>query len=129
VAGKGDQPIAGILTMVHGKKMYYKYGGSDARFNSLGATPTLLWKAIQAAKSAGMEELDLGRSELENRGLIQFKERWGAQSVRLTLWRGPIGEVSLSLERLKLRLVKSVCASMPQKILVMAGRLMYRHIG
>lgn len=129
LAFKGDHPIAGILTMSHGKKMYYKYGGSDARFNSLGATPTLLWKAIQAAKSAGMEELDLGRSEVENRGLIQFKERWGAQSVRLTLWRGPIGEVSLSLEHLKLRLAKSVCASVPQKILVMAGRLMYRHIG
>jgi len=39
VAFKGDRPVAGILTMNHGKTMYYKYGGSDARFNHLGATP------------------------------------------------------------------------------------------
>ncbi len=129
VAFKGDRPVAGILTMNHGKKMYYKYGGSDARLNNLGATPMLFWQAIQAAKSAGMEELDLGRSELENGGLIRFKERWGAQSVRLTLWRGPADEVSPSLERLKVRLAKIVCAYVPYKMLVLAGRLMYRHVG
>lgn len=129
IAFKGDHPIAGILTMSHGKIMYYKYGGSDARCNHLGATPMLFWQAIQAAKSSGMEELDLGRSDVENRGLIRFKERWGAQGVRLTLWRSPAEEVSPSLERLKMRLAKTVCASVPYKVLVLAGRLVYRHIG
>jgi Acetyltransferase (GNAT) domain len=129
VAFKGDQPIAGILTMNHRKKMYYKYGASDARLNNLGATPMLFWQVIQAAKSSGMEELDLGRSELENRGLIRFKERWGASSVRLTLWRSPADEVSLSWERLKMRLAKTVCACVPYRMLVLAGRLIYRHVG
>jgi lipid II:glycine glycyltransferase (peptidoglycan interpeptide bridge formation enzyme) len=129
VAFKGGRPVAGILTMDHGKTMYYKYGGSDARFNHLGATPMLFWQAIQAAKSAGMEELDLGRSEIENRGLIRFKERWGARSVRLALWRSPADEVSPAWERLKMRLAKTVCASVPCKVLILAGRLMYRHVG
>ena len=129
IAFKGNQPIAGILTMNHHKKMYYKYGCSDARRNNLGATPMLFWRTIQAAKSAGMEELDLGRSELENQGLIRFKERWGAHSVRLTLWRGPTDVVSPSLERLKVRLAKTICTCVPHKMLVLAGRLMYRHVG
>jgi hypothetical protein len=129
VAFKGGRPVAGILTMNHGKTMYYKYGGSDARFNHLGATPMLFWQAIQAAKSAGMEALDLGRSDVENRGLIRFKERWGAQGVRLTLWRSPADEVSPTSERLKMRLAKTVCAAVPYKMLVLAGRLMYRHVG
>jgi lipid II:glycine glycyltransferase (peptidoglycan interpeptide bridge formation enzyme) len=115
--------------MNHRKKMYYKYGASDARLNNLGATPMLFWQVIQAAKSSGMEELDLGRSELENRGLIRFKERWGASSVRLTLWRSPADEVSLSWERLKMRLAKTVCACVPYRMLVLAGRLIYRHVG
>ena len=115
--------------MNYGKTVYYKYGGSDAEFHHLGATPMLFWQAIQAAKSSGMELLDFGRSDCENRGLIRFKERWGAQCVRLTLWRSPIHEVSPSLERLKMRLAKAVCASVPFKILVFAGRLMYRHVG
>lgn len=129
VAFKGDRPVAGLLTMNHGKTMYYKYGGSDARFNHLGATPMLFWQAIQAAKSAGMEEFDLGRSDLENRGLIRFKERWGAQGVRLMLWRSPVDAISHSLEHLKTRLVKTVCARVPNKMLVVVGRLMYRHVG
>ncbi|MBX3300776.1 MAG: GNAT family N-acetyltransferase [Nitrospira sp.] len=129
LAFKGGRPVAGILTMNHGKTMSYKYGGSDARFNHLGTTPMLFWQTIQAAKSVGMETLDLGRSDLENRGLIRFKERWGAQGVRLTLWRSPADEVSPSLERQKMRLAKTVCASVPDKMLVLAGRLMYRHVG
>lgn len=126
---KGNQPVAGILTMNHRKKIYYKYGGSDARLHNLGATPMLFWQVIQAAKSAGMEELDLGRSELENQGLIRFKERWGAHSVRLTTWRSPADEVSPALERMKMRVARSVCASVPHKMLVLAGRLIYRHVG
>lgn len=129
VAFSKDRPVAGILTLNHGNTMYYKYGGSDAECHSLGATPMLFWLAIQAAKSAGMEALDLGRSDVENRGLIRFKERWGAQGVRLTVWRSPVDEVSPSMERLKMRMVKTACASVPQKMLILAGRLMYRHVG
>jgi len=129
VAFKGDQPIAGILTMNHGKKMYYKYGGSDARLNNLGATPMLFWQAIQAAKSAGMEELDLGRSDLDNSGLIRFKERWGAHSVSLTQWRGPADAGSSGFERLKVHLATTVCGRIPRNMLVLMGRLLYRHAG
>lgn len=89
----------------------------------------LFWQAIQTAKSAGMETLDLGRSDVEDRGLIMFKERWGAESVRLTLWRSPIAEGSLFLEHLKMRLARTVCTCMPHRMLVFAGQLMYRHIG
>lgn len=115
--------------MNHGKTVYYKYGGSDAEFHHLGATPMLFWQAIQAAKASGMDVLDFGRSDIENGGLIRFKERWGAQSVRLTLWRSPTHEVSPALERLKIRLAKTACASVPVKMLILAGRLMYRHAG
>ncbi len=124
-----DRPVAGILTMNHGNTVYYKYGGSDAEFNHLGAIPMLFWQTIQAAKASGRELLDFGRSDCENRGLIRFKERLGAQSVRLTLWRSPLHEVSPALERLKTRLAKAVCASVPFRMLVFAGRLMYRHVG
>lgn len=124
-----DRPVAGILTMNHGNTVYYKYGGSDAEFHHLGAIPMPFGRTIQAAKASGRELLDFGRSDCENRGLIRFKERWGAQSVRLTLWRSPLHEVSPSLERLKMRLAKAVCASVPFKMLLFAGRLMYRHVG
>lgn len=129
VAFKGDHPVAGILTLDHRKKMYYKYGGTDERFHHLGATSMLFWQTIQAAKAAGLEELDLGRSELDHWGLIRFKERWGAEGMPLTLWRAPADVVSPSFEHCKLRTAKLLCAFAPPRMLVLAGRLMYRHVG
>jgi hypothetical protein len=128
IAFKGSRPIAGIMTLDHGKKMVYKYGGSDAKFNNLGATPMLLWLAIKEAKDAGMEELDLGRSDLDNLGLITFKERWSATRTTLTTWRAPAVIAAPSFEHLKVRLAKGVCTWLPDRLLIVAGRFLYRHI-
>ena len=129
IAFKDNLPIAGILTLDHGRKVAYKYGGSDARFHNLGAMPMLFWRAIQEAKEAGMEELDLGRSELDNAGLIAFKERLAAVGSTLTVWRNPATVASRSHERIKVRLVRRICAYLPDRLLSLAGRLLYRHIG
>jgi len=127
IAYKDGRPIAGIMTLDHGMKMVYKYGGSDAKFNNLGAMPMLLWRAIKDAKNAGMEELDLGRSDLDNHGLVTFKNRWSAVRTTLTIWRTPAASASSSF--LKVRLAKAVCARLPDSVSALAGRLLYRHIG
>ena len=129
IASKDGHPIAGILTLDHAKTMVYKYGGSDARFNSLGATPMLFWRAIMEAKAAGMVEMDLGRSDLDNPGLVTFKERWSAVGSTLSTWRAPAKVASISSEHRKVRLAKEVCARLPESVLRLAGRLLYRHIG
>jgi hypothetical protein len=79
IASKAGQPVAGILTIRHGKKVVDKYSGSDTRFNNLGGTPMLLWQVIKDAKEVGAEEFDLWRSDLDNPGLIEFKGRWFAR--------------------------------------------------
>jgi hypothetical protein len=81
---KDDQAIAAILTLHFKQTMVYKYGCSDARFHSLGGMPFVLWKAITDAKRVGATELDLGRSDPGNAGLITFKERFGATPSVLT---------------------------------------------
>jgi len=129
IAYKDTRPIAGILTLDHGRKVVYKYGGSDARFHNLGAVPMLFWRAIQEAKEAGMEELDLGRSELDNAGLIAFKERLSAVGSTLMVWRTPATAVSPAVERVKVRLARRICAYLPDRALSLVGRLLYRHIG
>lgn len=128
IASKAGQPIAGLLTVSHGNKMVYKYGGSDARFHNLGGIPMLFWQAIKEAKAAGAEELDLGRSDLDNQGLITFKEHWSATRSTLTTWRAPAVTVP-SFEHINVRLAKKVCARLPDSVLTLAGRLLYRHIG
>ena len=129
IASKAGRPVAGILTISNGKKMVYKYGGSDAHFNRLGGTPMLFWQTIKEAKQEGAEELDFGRSDIDNPGLIAFKGRWSTECSTLTKWRAPMVASSPRLERLKVRCTKEVFARMPDRALTLAGRILYRHIG
>ena len=129
VAYCGETPISAILLLRFKDVVYYKYGGSDARFNNLGATPWLLWRAIQEAKLSGAETFDLGRTDEDDAGLLAFKNHWVHEPKRLIYWN--FNNVS-SLENFdgwKLRAAKRVFSCMPDRVLTIAGRLLYRHIG
>ncbi len=129
IASNHGQPVAGILTLSHGKRVVYKYGGSDARLNNLGGMALLFWKAVQDAKQAGAEEFDLGRSDCDNLGLIAFKEHWAADRSTLTYWRCPAVARPASTDGWRIRFAKQIFARLPDGVLTLAGKLLYRHIG
>jgi len=87
IAFKDSTPVAATLTLTFKRRIIYKYGCSDRKFNSLGAMPFLCWKAIQEAKYQGATEFDLGRSDLHHDGLIDFKDRLGANRSTLVYYR------------------------------------------
>ena len=122
-------PVAGILTLRFGHAVYYKYGCSDVRFNRLGAIPWLLWKAASAAKTSGAHEFDLGRTEEGNEGLLAFKNHWVSQPTKLQYWKFPGTRSSLAADGWKLTLAKQAFSFMPNRLLTIAGNLLYRHIG
>ncbi|MGH7354242.1 MAG: GNAT family N-acetyltransferase [Candidatus Rokuibacteriota bacterium] len=73
---------AGILTLAHGLRVVYKYGGSNARLNALGGMPFLFWRAIEDAKRAGVVELDLGRSDRDNAASSPSRSIWPPSAPR-----------------------------------------------
>lgn len=125
---KGDLPVASILTLTNKRSLVYKYGCSDSRFSHLGGTAMLFWNAIQEAKANGLEEFDLGRSDIANTGLISFKEHWGAERSTVNYWRYPLKSGSSKPERL-IRYTKMIISVVPDQALVMLGNLFYRHLG
>lgn len=130
VAYKGDKEIASILTLQHGKVLVYKYGASDQAFTNMGGTPLLFWKAISEAKKSGLLCLDLGRSDEDNEGLIQFKDRLGAKSVMLSYQRWSRKKMAAAETKGPGRqFVKQLFSVMPDPILRMTGRILYRHVG
>jgi CelD/BcsL family acetyltransferase involved in cellulose biosynthesis len=128
VAFKGSIPIASILTLSHKKTMTYKYGCSDTDFNNLGGTALLFWKMIQEAKNNGFEEVDMGRSDMENMGLVTFKEHWGATRSEIDYWRYPTATLRHS-SHWPTRLGQKIVPLVPDMSLVAVGNLLYRHIG
>jgi hypothetical protein len=129
MAYKDNIPIAAILTLQFRNTVYYKYGCSDKRFNKFGATPWLLWNAIAAAKSKGANEFDMGRTQEDNAGLLAFKNHWVNQPERLVYWKFPDSSALHSFDRWKLNMAKRIFSYMPDKLLTISGRLIYRHIG
>jgi hypothetical protein len=129
VALKDARPVASILTLRHRDTLFYKYGASDAVYHSTGAMPFLLWKAIDEGKAAGMQTLDLGRSDADNQGLVTFKRRWGAAESRLTYLRYPaIGDRDRRAGRAT-KVARGVVRFLPDAVIVRAGRILYRHMG
>jgi len=129
MASNDGQPIAGILTIAHKQSLVYKYGCSDAGFHNLGGMPFLFWKTIQEAKNSGAHEFDLGRVETDNPGLITFKGRLGAACSKSSYFRYPAPLSERSPADWKVRFVRQAFSRLPDSLLTVTGRLLYKHVG
>ncbi len=129
LARKEGVAVAAILTLMHRSLIVYKYGCSDARYHHLGGMPFLFWKLIEESKAAGAQEIDFGRSDPDNKGLIVFKDRFGTRKSMHTYM-----VYSPACEKGKSRwwsqdLARRIVPLLPDRVLPLAGRIMYRHVG
>lgn len=129
IASKDGRAVSAILMLRFKKTLVYKYACSDARFRRLGGTQMLLWKAIREGIEAGLEELDMGRSEVDAPGLIAFKNRWGSSCTTLCYWRYPANTGARTYHTLGMRAARGLLAHAPGNVLTAAGSLLYRHLG
>jgi hypothetical protein len=108
--------------------MTYKYGCSDSRFHKLGPMQLLMWRAIQEAKDAGLLDFDLGRTDLNNEGLLTFKDRWGGTRSNLGYLRYPAPKPQRPTDNVSVGVAKSLFAVAPEALLRRAGNILYPHV-
>ena len=129
VARKDNLPVAAVLTLRHETSVVYKYGCSDESFHNLGGIPFLLWRLIEESRATNAAELDFGRSDLDNEGLVAFKDRFGTKKTLLTYLRYPRAKNEAAGESWGVRTAKQIFAILPDTISPVAGSILYRHIG
>jgi Acetyltransferase (GNAT) domain len=130
VAYKNTNAIAAIMTLKFRNTLVYKYGSSDPRFHSLGGMHSLIWRAAQAAKQEGLWQLDLGRSDTDNQGLVTFKDRWGTTRSKMSYFRHSLQPSRIAGSTTwSARMVRPLLEWMPNGILSAAGKMLYRHVG
>ena len=117
------------MTLSFNKTMLYKYGGSDATRHSLGGMPFLFWRIIKDARARGFSELDMGRSDTDQPGLLAFKDHLGATRSTLTYYRYPKAQRDLVRSRWMRLIAREVFARIPNAALDLAGRSLYKHLG
>jgi CelD/BcsL family acetyltransferase involved in cellulose biosynthesis len=127
IAKHQGRSVAAIVTAAHERTLVYKYGCSDAAYNRLGATPLLFWRAIQAAKDRGLEELDLGRTDLDNEGLLAFKDHLGGTRRALTYFRCSVNGSAVSGKSWTPTIARHAYGLAPRSIQASLSRAFYRH--
>lgn len=126
---KDATPIAATLTLRHRSSLVYKYGCSDSKFHNLGGMPFLLWRLVEEGKLSGVEKIDFGRGDLDNDGLMVFKDRFGTRKTLLTYYRYTNAGRGEPAATWKLPRLRGLLSFLPDAILSTAGRILYKHIG
>ncbi len=129
VARKNGVPIAAMLTLRHRSSLVYKYGCSDERFHSLGGMPFLFWRLVEESKAAGVERIDFGRTDLNNEGLIAFKDRLGTSRKLLRYYRHAKTAKRGMAILWGSQAVRQFFSCLPEAASAAAGRVLYRHMG
>ena len=129
VARKNETPIAAMLTLRHGGSVVYKYGCSDESFHNLGGMPFLFWKLIEESRASGAATIDFGRSDVNNKGLITFKDRFGTTRKSLTYYRYSDSGKAEPTMTWNPQVIRWCLSILPDTLSSTAGRILYRHMG
>ncbi len=129
LARRDGRAIAAVVVLRHADTVVYKYGASEAGAHKLGGIPFLLWNVIREARGSGAHSLDLGRSDLDNPGLMTFKDRLGAPRSHLQYVRYARVSHARAERGWTGQLAKRAIAAVPDRLFISTGRLLYRHFG
>ena len=119
-------PMAAAVFLTFKQTITYKYGASDVRHLSKRPNNLLFMEAITWACENGFRTFDLGRTNLDNRGLCSFKRAWGAEETPLfyTYLRdrrpGPDGGLAS-------RVLATVIRRSPPAVGRLVGEALYGH--
>jgi len=123
--------IAGAVFFKYKDTVSYEHSASNQKYLKLRPNNLIVWKAIEMACSEGYHYFDFGKTPPENKGLLDFKRRWGARMYDLPYFYYPQIKGAMSLEQndLKFRLFRSIEKHMPLPVAKAMGRIAYHHLG
>jgi len=129
VARKDGHAIAAIVTLRHRQMIVYKYGCSDEQYHYLAGMPFLFWKVISESKAAQAVEMDFGRTEPDNEGLLRFKDQFGTTRRQITYLRYPQTTKEVRSLSSRVPYARKIFSVLPGAVSWRLGSMLYRHMG
>ncbi len=71
-----DRPVAGVVLIRHGDWAYYKFNASNTDGWASRANDLVMWEAVVHARQWGCRRFDHGISDLDQPGLIRYKDKF-----------------------------------------------------
>jgi CelD/BcsL family acetyltransferase involved in cellulose biosynthesis len=128
LAKKDDEVIAGMIYLGWGNTLIAKYAASREDHFNLRPNNLLFWDGICWGCRNGFVAFDMGRTEIENTGLRNFKSRWGAVEEPLVYSILSRSTFPHSNDKLK-HAMHSVIQHSPAWVCRLSGELFYRYFG
>lgn len=130
-AQKNGETLAGIIFFKFGKRVTIEFAASVESAWNISPNHLLFWEAIKMAHAEGYEIVDFGRTAPNNLSLMDFKRRWGAQTMTMPYFYLP-GQMAPNMaERetsLQHRVIQTACSYLPNSVLPLVGNFCYRHL-
>ena len=122
--------IAASIFFHFGRNAIFKYGASDKRYLEHRPNNLVMWEAIKCCRNRGNVNLNLGRTESGDSGLLQFKRIWGGREGSLQYHKYSFKMQAFIRHPPQKRIfLKSILVKLPVPILRLLGRLLYKHFG
>jgi len=128
LAEVGGEPAAAAVFLRGGATLTYKYGASDQRHLAARPNNLIFARAIRWACEDGLASLDLGRTDLGQDGLADFKRSLGAAEAPLAYTYAGGAAPSGGEGRLEHALGEVIRRS-PPLVGRAIGEALYRHVG
>lgn len=128
LAYKEKECLAAAVFLHWQQTLTYKYGASSRAGLGLRPNDLLFWSAIRWGCENGFTFFDLGKSDVENKGLRAFKSGWGADETPLNYYQLSCAP-NRSLQSQLMPIMESVIRHSPPWVCRAAGELLYGHFG
>jgi len=133
IAQKDGQSIAALLLLTFKNRVSVEIAASNEAFKCYSPIHYLFWEAIKLAHEKGYRILDFGRTSPNNVSLMDFKERWGTESVDLAHFYYPRQFAYANdrrEENWKYSIIREIISlKTPPTFKKFIGALCYRHMG
>lgn len=127
-AWQGETLIAGILLLVWGDVLYYKFNASSPAALEVRPNDLLMWEATRLGVSRGLRLLDLGRTDGDHESLARYKSKYATEERFITTMRRGdyrrdpmVGSILGPMTEMLTR------PGIPDEITEEAGALVYHH--
>jgi hypothetical protein len=122
--------IGGAVYLYWGEKAIYKFGAMDRKWEDVRASYLVMAEAFERFRAEGFKEIGLGRTDLDDSGLRQFKTGWGCREEIVKYCRYDVDRGTFVKEPRGSRgVARKICRRLPVVVLRMAGSILYRYAG
>lgn len=123
--------IGGIIVLPFKQTLYAVFSAFDPNYAQYSPSHLLFWELIKFGYANGYRMLDFGRTSPDNRGLLDFKRRWGTEEKRIPYFYFPDvqGVSAKNRDSIRVKAIKIICSNLPDPLLIKFGNLLYNHLG